>query len=73
MVGMGSWGSIVGNLFVEKDKGKAGMGSYLHMGPFILALDSFYGLTSNFIMCLEQFLNHFPLLMLFLLIDKHRP
>jgi hypothetical protein len=27
--------------------------SYLGMGPFILALDSFYGLTNNFIICFE--------------------
>jgi hypothetical protein len=46
---MGSRGSIVGNLFAEEDKGKAGMGGYLCMGPFILALDSFYGLTDNFL------------------------
>jgi hypothetical protein len=37
----------VGNLFAE-DKGKEGMGVYLHMGPFVLALDSFYGLSCNF-------------------------
>jgi hypothetical protein len=55
-VGMGSSGSIVGTLFVEEDKRKAGMGGYLHMGPSVLALDSFYGLTSNFsypLTCLE--------------------
>jgi hypothetical protein len=46
----------VTSLFAEEDKEKAGMGSYLHVGPFILALDSFYGLTSNFscpITCFE--------------------
>jgi hypothetical protein len=54
--GMGSRASIAGNLFAEEDKGKTGMGSYLCMGPFILALDSFYGLTGNFsclITCFE--------------------
>jgi hypothetical protein len=47
-VGMGSRECIAGSLFTEKDKEKAGMGVYLCMGPFILALNSFYGLTSNF-------------------------
>jgi hypothetical protein len=46
-------GSIAGNLSAEGDKGKVGMGSYLCMGPFILALDTFYGLTGNFIICFE--------------------
>jgi hypothetical protein len=52
---MGTRGSIAGNLFAG-DKGKVEMGGYLHMGPFILALDSFYGLTGNFlypIICFE--------------------
>jgi hypothetical protein len=31
-VGMGSRGPTVGNLFAEDNKGKAGMGGYLHMG-----------------------------------------
>jgi hypothetical protein len=45
---MGRRGSLAGNLFAEEDKGKVGMGSYLHMGIFIFALNSFYGLTGNF-------------------------
>jgi hypothetical protein len=32
---------------------KDGNGHYLCMGSFILALDSFYGLTGNFIICFE--------------------
>jgi hypothetical protein len=46
---------VAGNLLAE-DKGKVGMGGYLHMVPFILALDSFCGLTGNFsrlITCFE--------------------
>jgi hypothetical protein len=46
--GMCSKGSIVGNLFAEEDKGKVGVGIYLHLGPFVLAIDAFYGLTGNF-------------------------
>jgi hypothetical protein len=74
---MGSRGSIVGSLFAEKDKGKVGMGSYLCMGPSVLALDSFYDLTSNFSCPVTYFETIFlfvpPLSMLFLLVDKHRP
>jgi hypothetical protein len=33
---------------LQKETKKVGMGSYLHMQPFILSLVSFYGLTSNF-------------------------
>jgi hypothetical protein len=44
----------------EEVKGKAGMGSYLCMGPFILALDSFYGLTGNSIICFEAISYSFP-------------
>jgi hypothetical protein len=53
---MGSKGSIARSLFAEDDKGKARIGGYLPMGPFILDLDSFYGLISNFscsITCFE--------------------
>jgi hypothetical protein len=35
---------------------KVGMGGYLCMGPFILALDSFYALTSNFLCPITFFL-----------------
>jgi hypothetical protein len=48
--------SIAGNLFAEEDKGKTGMDVYLYMGPFILTLDLFYGITGNFsclISCFE--------------------
>jgi hypothetical protein len=43
-------------VFAEEDKGKVGMGGYLYIGPLILALHSFYGLTGNFsclIICFE--------------------
>jgi hypothetical protein len=52
--GMGSRGSIARSL--HKGQRKVGVGVYLHIEPFILALDSFYGLTSNFsspITCFE--------------------
>jgi hypothetical protein len=52
---MGSRASIVGNLFAEEDRKGRNRQLALH-GPFILALDSFYGLTNNFscsISCFE--------------------
>jgi hypothetical protein len=33
---------------VYRRQRKAGMCGYLHVGPLIMALDPFYGLTSNF-------------------------
>jgi hypothetical protein len=60
---------------VYRRQRKAGMGRYLHIEPFILALDPFYGLTSNFScpynLLFGDFPIHCPLLMLFLLVDKH--
>jgi hypothetical protein len=50
-------------VFAEEDKGEAGMRGNLCMGPFILPLDSFYGLTGNFscfITCFEAISYSFP-------------
>jgi hypothetical protein len=57
---MGSRGCTVGNLLAEEDKEKVGIRGYIHMGPLILALDSFYGLTSNFIICFVAISSSFP-------------
>jgi hypothetical protein len=51
----GQQGSIAGSLFAEEGKGKVGMDDYLRMGPFILALDSFYDLTGNFLCLITCF------------------
>jgi hypothetical protein len=70
-LGLGTWGclgrSSRGACFrksaYKRRQRKAGMGRYLCMGPFILALDSFYGLTSNFlcsITCFEGIFCSFP-------------
>jgi hypothetical protein len=56
-LGRSSKGACFGKSVYRRRQRKAGMGGYLHMGPFILALDSFYGLTSNFshpITCFEE-------------------
>jgi hypothetical protein len=37
-----------GKFVYRKRQRKEGMSSYLYVGPFVLALDSFYGFTSNF-------------------------
>jgi hypothetical protein len=42
-----SRGACVGKSVYGRRQRKAGMGSYLCMGPFILALNSFYSLTSR--------------------------